>query len=102
MYGGRSNTSPDPLSASSRSSSYSSIVSATGSGPLGSPTAGHTSPAGAVARGHPSMVGDAGRFPHGFPPYSEPALAGLPSAKTGIPRPNGWTGINGPAANNAM
>ena len=73
--------SPDHLSASSRSSSYSSIVSAVG---VTSPASVLQPEAAAMTtcltgRNHPSPLGDGGRFQPGFPPYSEPSLTGRAS-----------------------
>ncbi|XP_070197652.1 transmembrane protein 131-like isoform X2 [Littorina saxatilis] len=106
--------SPDNLSGSSRSSSYSSIVSATG---LGSPTTTQTDAVASsqrlAGRSHHSPLGDGGRFQAGFPAYSEPSLAGLappktsPGLMTAEARPNGqWTSVpvnpnlNGPVGSN--
>ncbi|XP_076446798.1 transmembrane protein 131-like isoform X2 [Babylonia areolata] len=93
--------SPEQLSASSRSSSYSSIVSAT---TLNAPPAGVAQPDTAVTprmagrSNQPSPLGDGGRFQPSFPPYSDPALSGLTTPKTSsLPpsgsRPNGWTNM---------
>ncbi|KAK7503847.1 hypothetical protein BaRGS_00004970, partial [Batillaria attramentaria] len=91
--------SPDHLSNSSRSSSYSSIVSATGMNPTVNPAIAADSVLAArmVPRGHPAL-GEGARFPaFPVPPFMEPGMVmpkpgTIPISPTGV-RPNGWTNM---------
>jgi hypothetical protein len=80
-------------------SSYSSIVS----GPLGSPGSPDLPSPMGPPRLHPAM-GDGGRFQAGYPPFADPAIAGIVPPKAGMAmgRPNGWTGMATPPATNGL